>query len=580
MSETNALQRRPGELTNRVSRPSDWSVPGEYVWCLGSYEPGWTARLAPGNTAFVEQTASFGSATYFQAKLRLRGPAAALPFGWYWEAFAARGEVELWQRTLRPGLLVDVEDMVLPTAGQAEPLHVRLGLRLVGPVGASARDVELPLVLVAELSPQSATSMLLANSSPFPGERAAPQNLGGVLQVDVVDPTGGSPDPLLSEVYVNNVLAFSHGNTAHGWNGDTDLVAPGVLRFQLVPPSPFHSQSLVLVEVLSSTGSSALESNYSFTVEDKTPPRILQAQSRTGKTVRVSFSEVVGTTAEDLAAYSVVRLSAPAVEVVPARVERVSARELDLVLDIPITPRGQYQLVAQNVADSSGNFIDPPNNVVEFNGYEPPAPPGRDFQLWTMLPQLNRDEDVTEDLRKFISLLQEPLEMLLTDVDRWTEILDVDVAEERYLDQMLIQLGNPFSFELSEEDKRRLIRVLVPMMRQKGTASGIINTIRFFLGVEVEVRPLAGAALVWNLGEDRLGEGTFLATNNRRMFYSFEVVSSTVLTEVQRSRIRDVVDYMKAGHEHFVRLIEPTVPETIDHVELGLSRLATEFILH
>src|SRR6185369_6179522 len=112
----------------------------------------------------------------------------------------------------------------------------------------------------------------------------------------------------------------------------------------------------------------------------------------------------------------------------------------------------------------------------------------RDFNLWEMIPQVNQDLDASRDLFKFVACLQEVVDLLLCDVDRWTDIIDVDVAEERYLDQMLIGLGNPFSFaaELEVIDKRRLVRVLVGMYRLKGTARGIRDAIRFFLGLEVE----------------------------------------------------------------------------------------------
>src|SRR5690606_30992264 len=96
-----------------------------------------------------------------------------------------------------------------------------------------------------------------------------------------------------------------------------------------------------------------------------------------------------------------------------------------------------------------------------------------------------RQLDETGDLENFMAVLQDVLELLLGEVDRFPDILDPDLAPEPFLDLMLEDLGNPFAFDLTELQKRRLIAVLVQIYRQKGTAAGIRNAIRFFLGVDV-----------------------------------------------------------------------------------------------
>jgi len=37
---------------------------------------------------------------------------------------------------------------------------------------------------------------------------------------------------------------------------------------------------------------------------------------------------------------------------------------------------------------------------------------------------------------------------------------------------------------------------------------------------------------------------------------------------------------MKPAHTHLARLVEPAIPEVIDHVELGLSELGETWELH
>jgi phage tail-like protein len=260
-------------------------------------------------------------------------------------------------------------------------------------------------------------------------------------------------------------------------------------------------------------------------------------------------------------------------------VVEVTPTTYDVSLDVPITRGVEYQVVVSGVEDERGNTIAAPYDRATFIGYECPAPAGRRAELWRWIPQMNRDRDVTRDLYKFIACLQEVFDLLLCDVDRWTEILDVDVAAERYLDQMLIGLGNPFAFDLTVEDKRRLIRVLVDVYRSKGTKPGIISVIRFFLGIEVDI--VAFLSDGWILGESELGVDTDLAPGTSRERFSFDVISPVTLTDDQRERIRQIVEYMKPAHTHLVRIVEPTAPVSIEHLELGLSELGgDEWMLH
>jgi hypothetical protein len=168
---------------------------------------------------------------------------------------------------------------------------------------------------------------------------------------------------------------------------------------------------------------------------------------------------------------------------------------------------------------------------------------------------------------------------------------------------MLYSLGNPFAeFDLSEIDKRRLIQVLVSIYKLKGTARGIIDVIRFFLGIEVTVEVLNDFD-AWELTEEGADAsvGNELSDDNSDApdaaelgpneagIYSFVINSpSVILTDEQRSRITSIAELMKPGHTHLIRITDPTPEVPIDHVELGLSELgssvggewAGSFILH
>lgn len=170
--------------------------------------------------------------------------------------------------------------------------------------------------------------------------------------------------------------------------------------------------------------------------------------------------------------------------------------------------------------------------------------------------------------------------MILCDVDRWTDIVDVDVAAERYVDQMLVGLGNPFDFDLSLDDKRRLAKTLVKIYQRKGTTIGIVDVVRFFLGLDVTIDAW-NTSTGWILGVSELGFDTILAPGTSRERYTFDVISGVALTDDQRARIRELVTYMKPAHTHLGSIIEPTIPDVIDHLELGLSELGgDEWMLH
>jgi phage tail-like protein len=312
--------------------------------------------------------------------------------------------------------------------------------------------------------------------------------------------------------------------------------------------------------------------------------QVVAVQARELQRVRVSFDQAVkqadpsaANDALNPGLYTTMRQSAPAVDVIAVGVESVSPSAVDLVFDIPLTPLAQYRLGVGAIADLNGGTVAPGSGMV-FTGFVLPRPADRDFTLWFLLPEANRREDDTGDLRRFLDCLDEVASLLLADIDGFTDILDPDVAPERFLDLMLAELGNPFPFDLSVIDKRRLINVLVDIYQQKGTAIGIKNAVRFFLGIEIDISAYAEICL--SLGESLLGVDWILGSSQSADRHSFEVTAPRLLQAEERARIRAITDYMKPAHTHFRALFEPTPPVVIDHVELGLSELGDTWLLH
>jgi phage tail-like protein len=297
-------------------------------------------------------------------------------------------------------------------------------------------------------------------------------------------------------------------------------------------------------------------------------PQLVAAQAVAQREVRLAFdTPVLALVADEL---SFEALDAPAVPL--QAVEILAEGTLVTVRVAPeLTPDVRYR-VSLLPAGETG-----PTGEAVFSGFRPARPAGRRFDLWSMLPKHNRRADDTGDLRRFVACLQEVTDLLLADADRYPDLLDIERAPDPFLDRILSDLGNPFAFDLTDIGKRRLASVLVAMYRQKGTAAGIRNAVRFFLGFEVVLVPHTSTTLV--LGVSLLGVDWELGPSDRRALYTFEVRVPRELSATERSQLHALVDYLKPAHTHFL-IVEPTAPVAWDHWVLAVSELGVTTDLH
>jgi len=427
--------------------------------------------------------------------------------------------------------------------------------------------LELPSVYVDDLQfMQEATAFLLLNRIPEPTETDVASDSSIKFTIVNTDATGISN--LDVDTFINSVQAIDDGSFINGYSGSFIQIDPDTLSVEIFPPSNFNSLEEVEVQVVHAGNPVLLDETYSFFAEDLSSPIIDEVITRDQKIIRVSFSETLSIdNIFDTSNYSILRRDAdlnncPAVNLSVVNVELIEDNVIEIETDIVMTPDGPYTLVISNITDIFDNPIIAPFNNFDFLGFVPEIPDGRFFDLYRMLPQKNRDEDASLDLYRFIKCLQEITNLNLTSVDRWTNILDPDLAPENYLDAMLADLGNPFDFELDVTQKRKLIKILLAIYKQKGTAVGIINVIRFFLGIEVEIETATGEAVL--LGEGVLGgsgvgeEGDFvLGASIDFLKYSFIVISPVTLDAGQEEILDKIVDYMKPAHTHHIETQQP-----------------------
>jgi phage tail-like protein len=434
--------------------------------------------------------------------------------------------------------------------------------------------VELPRVQVQSVTLiTSATRPLLINRNPGPGETNVP--IDSTLTLDLIDSGSAGIDTGATRVWVDGLLAFDGAPVPP--LAATVNQSPDSLRLALTPAVPWPSLARVTVRVVSRTagGGNALDESYSFSVEDRVAPRLASALAISQRQVRLTFDEPVEASS---AAISIASVGAPAMLVGVIGVE-VEGNRLVVTLDREMTPDVEHEVQVLGVTDLAGNGVLSPFDTAQFKGFRPAPPAARRFDLWQMLPKHNRRDDTTGDLLRFISCLQEVTDLLLADLDRWPDIFDLERAPEPFLDLILQDLGNPFPFELDVRGKRRLAAVLVEMYRQKGTAQGIKNAVRFFLGIDI-VAITAFNADTLVLGESLLGVDWVLGPSDRFAKYAFNVVVARILTPTERKHLRAIVEYLKPAHTHFVDLVEPFPPVVPDHWELGLSKLGQSTDLH
>jgi phage tail-like protein len=439
-------------------------------------------------------------------------------------------------------------------------------------------DLALPTLAVegVELA-RPAGPVLLANRSPEPDGVGVPQ--GTTITFELFG--------LADAIRLEQVEVWVRGRAAYQGGSSTPLSSdfagpraafeelPGGVRITLDPMVPFASEEQVDVRVLVRLGDGQTwEERYDFQIEDVTAPRLLAAEAVSATRIALSFDEAVTVAAIET---TFDPLDVPAV---PLRLIGAHANGTRVELDVvpAMTPDIRYRVTLRGALDGSGNYVASPDNVAVFQGYRPPKPSGRRFDLWSMLPRHNRRDDTTRDLWKLIACFQEVLDHVLVEIDRFGEILDLERAPEEFVDLMLAEVGNPFPFVLNDVDKRRLAAVLVELYRLKGTEKGIRNAVRFFLGIELgAITTYSGSPLI--LGESLLGVDWELGPSSRFALYAFEVHVPVAITVEQRARLRALVLWSKPAHTHLIDIIEPPVVIVLDEWVLGQSEIGVNTIL-
>jgi len=710
--QLDVFETDPGVDAGRIESTEVVPLDGAWVYCLGHDRPGYMGFLQPGDNVKISQTGTLPAGNVFRFQAVTRA-AANIPAGYSWFAQVLLDGVVVGNRSgpvfiPRTETILTSWEWFVDVTGLvgSHTIAFRLlfnGPALPGPPGLPVLEAEIPAFFVDDLVFSTvATAPMITNPAPTANQGidltvGPPALTTASVNFDLFG-LGSNVDSSTIDVDLNGVHAVIGGLVQSGFNGTVDPSGE-VVHVRVSPNLGFTSAETVLVAVTASTVAPTSNSrSWSFKVVDTTPPTMTSIQALGTKQLRITWSKNVTlvdpTNPHDglnPALYYVQAVQpndttpvvsggpegplvyTPAPYLVVESVSIVSDASpciVDIFTSDELTAGIVYNVTELGVEDLFGNFE---TSVTATTSFSPPVPTGRIFNLYRLMPLMNRQEDATQDLLKFLNCMQEPTSLLLHDIDTWTDIFDFNTAPDAFLTAILADLGNPFPFVLSTESKRQLIAILVAIYEQKGTAIGIINAIRFFLGLTVTIGTYDSSGN-WILGESFLGEDpvSFPAGNNATItriglttqynvtglhdivpgftdttiqfegaalsaynstfsivavtgpsslvinipstpgvdghngfiswqvtsddeiflgtavlgpggsfaLYAFTVVSGIPLTVAQIQQIEFIANYMKPAHTHLLGVVVPSTPSVYDPVELGISELGEDWILH
>lgn len=572
---------------------------GTATMVLGHDRPGFEEMLGDGDFVQVEQETDLDEST-----IRLVGEARIpeIPSGSSWRLSLLVDGDEAIGREWGPGDegTYSLDEFGFSAANQNGSNIVVVVVLTFSTTSPDPILVELPGVYLDRVRSTDAVVPVLLNRIPAPSETGFDVAGGAVLTLDISSTVAGSAITAASTVVrVDGVIAYNGATNTflNGWNGVGSLATfgeiyntgSGAFDARIVLASnalTFISEQLITVRVVAAHagGGTSIDESWTFTTADTLELAVLGAQARDALTVRIEFNDDLDEAlALEPSNYAFEVLTSPAVTITASSVVMVGTDAVDVTLDIEMSQGASYTVTVLNLTDEVGNALDEDEVSAAFTGFLPDVPAGRDFQLWDFVPGMNRRMDRTGDLRSWIYILQDVTDLLLTKVDRWVDIFDIDRAPETFVDAMLSDLGNPFNFvELSLIDKRRLGRILVDVYKTKGTALGVIDAVRFLTGVEITLEVINYSNDFWVLGVSALGIDTGLAPpSGDGLWYSFWIDSATTLSDEQRDVILKVATYMKPAHEHILGIRDPSTvtPTTQGYWVLGESALSIDTTL-
>jgi phage tail-like protein len=545
------------------------AVSSGFAYELGHALPDQIVRIQNGDSNVLTQAADFSGASVTTVLLAIRAPSTPMPAGASWVIAAQVASDVFLNFTITESQALTV---ALPTqweATNATSISVSLSLSCSGIV-----EVELPSVQVQQVVLGTVSSpVALGSVFPEPGIVQVPVSTQVVFWVEAVTASAVLSN---ASLYVNGVPAIVNGVGQNGWAVGSVFVAPSnaVLVVQATPPAPFAPSSVVSAHAYYTYASGlVIDKAWSFTTVDTVGPSIVSAMAPASRSVSVVWSEALGA----VGTYALSLVSgAPAVTPNVVGTAPQPDGSVLLTLDIDQTQGAVYLVTATGTTDVYGNLAVGPS--AQFVGYVcQRTPAGRWFQLFKMLLE---SDQASDDLRLFVGCYQEVTDLLLCKIDDFlADAVDPDTATEPWLDLLLADLGNPFPFDLTFVEKRRLVRLLVSIYKLKGTGQGIVFAVLFFVGVQITITTPWTTG--WIIGVSHIGVDTVIASGIQRDLYSYYIVTPVTVTADQMQKIVAIAKYMQPAWTHLRGVLGPVaLPPAPQHWQIGLSAVGVNTFVH
>jgi hypothetical protein len=391
-----------------------------------------------------------------------------------------------------------VDDWYVETPGGASQITV--GLRHAS---ASAADINVILpcfVLEAIDIDEVSTGVVVENRFPYPDQVQVPWDMDE--WVFALTDYDGSPPPSAVDVYVNGVLVHNLAGT--DFFGVTALVSSATRTVVTVTPDgtgPFSAPDADTEWSVRAVGT-GFDETWTFETTNQLAPAIARAEYISANEVRVQFSETMigGDDVLLAGAYEIQPQVTPSFPPTVTAVEQLDDNTILLTLDDNVYFRTPYTLiVSTSVTDTSGHPMSASNRRYALQPAEH-LKPTRQTDVFERFPIWNQCNDPDGELAALARILTDARDQVYYTTDSWLSHLDCVDAPIEYVDRTLEDLGNPFTFVMSEAERRSLCFELSKMLELVGTEPGIEAVILFFLGIVVEVVTRADEP-IWILGD-------------------------------------------------------------------------------
>lgn len=128
-------------------------------------------------------------------------------------------------------------------------------------------------------------------------------------------------------------------------------------------------------------------------------------------------------------------------------------------------------------------------------------------------------------------------------IDGMRYYFDPDRCPPEQLDKLLRLKGWNLQLDLTERQKRRLVKMVTTIQRMSGTTRGMINALRYLIGVDVQFREYL--KMRWE------SEGTTFPEGDARN-YSLDVVFPLSLRPEDLALSKQLIEYMLPPNAYYV----------------------------